>query len=249
MTATALVTNVTGFAGPPAALALREAGLRVLVHDEAFSNPAAWDSFAAAHPGLERVAADSPPALIAAAWAIAGRVDALVSNDHFPAFHGPTEMAPLPILRDTLDSLLIRPFALLQAAIPRLKAQGGGNVVMITSNRTRLPQPGGAIPDVARAGVNALMRSLAIELAADDIAVNAVAPNYLYSEAYYPRAVFIDDPEGRAFVERNVPARRLGKPEEIGEVIRFLATTHARFLTGALIDFSGGWPAAPERPG
>ncbi|MFZ4808308.1 MAG: hypothetical protein ACOYLQ_13710 [Hyphomicrobiaceae bacterium] len=46
-----------------------------------------------------------------------------------------------------------------------------------------------------------------------------------------------------------MPAHRLGKPGEIGEVIRFPATTRARFLTGALIDFSGGWPAAPERPG
>lgn len=50
-------------------------------------------------------------------------------------------------------------------------------------------------------------------------------------------------------MQRNVPAGRLGKPDEIGEVIRFLATTEARFLTGALIDFSGGWPAAPARPG
>jgi 3-oxoacyl-[acyl-carrier protein] reductase len=144
--------------------------------------------------------------------------------------------------------LVGRPFRLMQAAIPRLRAQGGGNVVMITSCRTQLPMAGGAIPDMCRAAENALVRSLAIELAPANIAVNAIAPNFLYSEAYYPRAVFIDDPVGRAFVEASVPAGRLGEPAEVGDVVRFLATTKARFLTGAVIDFSGGWPASPVRP-
>jgi 3-oxoacyl-[acyl-carrier protein] reductase len=45
-----------------------------------------------------------------------------------------------------------------------------------------------------------------------------------------------------------VPAGRLGRPDEIGELIRFLATTKARFLTGAIIDFNGGWPASAPRP-
>ena len=68
---------------------------------------------------------------------------------------------------------------------------------MITSNRTRLPLPGGAIPDAARAGLNALVKSLSLELAPHGIPVNAIAPNYLYSETYFPRARFIDDPAGR----------------------------------------------------
>lgn len=51
----------------------------------------------------------------------------------------------------------------MQEAIPRLKKQGGGNVIMITSCRTELPLPGGAIPDIARAGANALVKSLSIE--------------------------------------------------------------------------------------
>jgi NAD(P)-dependent dehydrogenase (short-subunit alcohol dehydrogenase family) len=109
--------------------------------------------------------------------------------------------------------------------------------------------PGGAIPDAARAGSNALVRSFAIELAPFEIAVNAIAPNFLFSEAYYPQATFIEDPRGKAYVEAAVPAKRLGRPDEIGELIRFMATTQARFLTGAIIDFAGGWPASPTRPG
>lgn len=98
----------------------------------------------------------------------------------------------------------------MQRAIPLLKAQGGGNVVRIPSCRTLLPMPGGAVPDMCRAAENALVRSLAIELAPAKSAVNGVAPNFLSSEAYDPRAVFIDDPRGRAFVEASVPAGRLG---------------------------------------
>lgn len=248
MSGTALVTNATDFAGRPAVTALAEAGLRVLAHDKSFADPAAWAAFAAAHPGVEPISVEDPARIIDQAWSLAGRIDAIVSNDHFPAVHGPTETASLSFLRDSFDMLVVRPFALLKAAIPRLKAQGGGNVVVVASNRTRLPLSGGAIPDIARAGVNAMVKSLAVELASADIAVNAVAPNFLYSEAYYPRAVFIEDPAGRAYIENNVPARRLGRPDEIGEVIRFLATTKARFLTGAIVDFSGGWPAAAPRP-
>ena len=245
---TALVTNASDYAGPPAVDALAGAGLRVLVQDPTFGDDDAWQRFAADHPGAERLSAIAPGAAAAEAWDRAGRVDAVISNDHHPASTSPVEEATLDGLRDSLEILVVRPFALVQAAVPHLKAQGGGAVVMITSCRTRLPMPGGAVPDLCRAAENALVRSLAVELAPDQIAVNAVAPNFLYSEAYYPRAVFRDDPAGQAFVRSSVPAGRLGEPQEIGEVIRFLATTQARFLTGAIIDFNGGWPVSPPRP-
>lgn len=244
----ALVTNAADFAGPPAVDALAAAGFRVLAQDDSFADGAVWSAFSESHPAAELLSGDGPAAVVANAWAAAGQVDAIVSNDHFPAIHGATQDAALADLRETLEVLVVDPFALLQAAIPRLKAQGGGNVVMITSCRTRLPLSGGAIPDAARAGANALVRSWSIELAPFEIAVNAIAPNFLYSEAYFPRATFVDDPRGRAYVDQSVPAKRLGRPEEIGEVITFLATTRARFLTGAVIDFAGGWPAAPSRP-
>ena len=136
----------------------------------------------------------------------------------------------------------------MQEAIPRLKKQGRGNVIMITSCRTELPLPSGAIPDIARAGANALVKSLSIELAPFGIPVNAIAPNYLYSEAYFPKAKYIDDPRGREFIEEVVPAGRLGEPEEIGELVSYLANMKGSFHTGTIIKFAGGWPAAPKRP-
>lgn len=244
----ALVLNASDFAGPPAVAALLGADYRVFATDRVFADAARAESFRSAHSGVEILNGAGPEECVAEAWRLAGRVDALVSNDHFPAVQAATEAADIDALRATLEALVVAPFRAIRTAIPLMKPQGGGNIVMITSCRTKLPIPGGAIPDAARDAANALMRSLAIELAPFDIAVNAVAPNFLYSEAYYPRAIFIDDPKGRAFVEASVPAKRLGRPEEIGEIILFLASTKARFMTGAQLDFSGGWPAAPVRP-
>ncbi len=244
----ALVTNASDFVGPPAVDALLAAGFRVFVQDESFLSAEVWQRFLGAHPNAELIETADPGDAVTRAWDRAGTLDALISNDHHPAKSSPTEQVDLEELDRSLIALVTRPFRVMQRAIPLLKAQGGGNVVMITSCRTQLPMPGGAVPDMCRAAENALVRSLAIELAPANIAVNAVAPNFLYSEAYYPRAAFIDDPAGRAFVEASVPFGRLGEPWEVGDVVRFLATTRARFLTGAIIDFSGGWPAAPMRP-
>ncbi len=140
------------------------------------------------------------------------------------------------------------PFALVQAALPVLRRQSQANIVLITSNRTRLPLSGGAFADAARAAANALLRSLAIDCAEHGVVVNAVAPNFLYSEAYYPNAIFLDTQRGRACVRDAVPVGRLAAPEEIGELIAVLASVKSRFLTGAIVDFSGGWPAGPARP-
>lgn len=247
--ATALVTNASDFAGRPAVAALSAAGFRVLVQDRIFAKADVWTEFSSAHPKAERVGHDDPASAVTAAWALAGRVDAIISNDHYPAVQESSDMASLDVLRQTLERLVIEPFAAVKAAIPLLKAQGGGTIVMITSCRTHLPITGGAIPDAARAAANALVKSWAAELAPFAIAVNAIAPNFLYSEAYYPRATFIDDPAGCDFVKAQVPAGRLGRPEEIGELIQFLAQTEARFLTGAIIDFAGGWPVSQRRPG
>ncbi len=244
----ALVTNAGDFAGPPAVDALLADGYRVLAHDPAFARTADRDAFLARHPGAETAGHAEPDDLVAWAWDQAGAVDVVVSNDHYPAIHVAVEDAAADDLRATLEALVVWPFRLAGALAPRFKAQGRGAIVMITSCRTRLPRPGGAIPDAARDANNALVRSLSIDLAPFGIPVNAVAPNYLYSEAYYPRAKYIDDPAGAAFVRQIVPAGRLAEPAEIGEVIRFLAAARTPFLTGAIIDFAGGWPAAPMPP-
>lgn len=244
----ALVTNALVFAGSPAITALQQAGLQVAAHDLSFATAHGRESYQKAHPEVVVLQAQEPDEVVESAWQIAKRLDVLVSNDAFHPVQGPIENAELTDLRATLERLVVFPFALARAAIPRLKERPGARVVLVTSNRNRLPLAGGAIPDIARAGANALVKSLSLELAPHGIPVNAVAPNYLYSETYYPRARFVDDAAGRTYIERTVPAGRLAEPAEIGELIAYLATMKGSFLTGAVIDFSGGWPVALAPP-
>lgn len=245
---TVLLTNALSFAGPPALQALWDDGYRVLAHDSAFADSKTVAQYQEKFPGIQTLSTNNPQELVKQAWNIAGNIDVLVSNDSFPAIHTPVDKAQIEDLRATLEHLVLFPFALLQEAIPLLKKQEKANVVFISSCRTELPVPGGAIPDMARAATNAFITSLSIELAPYGIPVNAIAPNYLYSEAYFPRAKFIENPVGSDFVKSVVPAGRLGRPEEIGELICYLANMKGSFHTGTIIKFAGGWPMAPAWP-
>lgn len=244
----ALITNVTDFAGPPAVEALVGADFEVFCHDRSFVDEAVRQSYQASRPGVHVLASQEPGHLVAEVVAAAGVIHVLVSNDSYPAIVGAVEEASVADLQATLNALVLMPFCLIGAVVPHFKHSGGGTIIMITSPRAKLPVPGGSIPDAAREGANALMRSFARELAPYNIPVNAIAPNYFANEMYYPKARFVDDAEGRAFVARMVPAGRLGQPAEIAELICFLATTNAKFMTGSTLEFTGGWPVSPPPP-
>jgi NAD(P)-dependent dehydrogenase (short-subunit alcohol dehydrogenase family) len=239
----ALITNATQFAGPPATRGLLDEGMHVFVHDRSFADGTVRARYAAEHDATHVLAAQAAEDVVRELLGETGALDVIVSNDAYPAVVGSIEDADPHELTQTLEALVGFPYRLIRSALAALKRSGQPRVVFVTSNRTRLPVPGGAIPDSARAAANALVKSLSVELAPLGIPVNSVAPNFLYSEAYYPRAVFVESKAGRDFVSANVPAGRLADPAEIGEVIRFLATARTTFMTGAIIDFSGGWPA------
>ena len=245
---TALVTHASGFGGPAAVIGLLGAGYHVIAHDRSFETEEPRDAYRDGREGLSFLSQETPEAVIDAAYAISPDLKVIVSNDFAPATAYTPEAAPIEALRENLDKLVEFPFRLVRAALPRLRDIGGGNVVMITSNRMRLPLSGGAFPDAARSAANALVQSLAVDCASAKVTVNAVAPNFLYSEQFYPKAVYEQTEEGRNYIAQQVPAGRLADPEEMGELIAFLAGAKSRHLTGAIIDFSGGWPAAPERP-
>ncbi len=242
----ALVTNALSYVGPPAVNRLIQDGYLVIAQDKSFEDEVVREKYES--NTLIAVKTKDPKELVNEVWGNYQKIDVIVSNDSFPAIHTPIEEAKIEDLYETIENVAIHPFKLMQAAIPQLKKQGGANVIMVTSCRTELPLHGGAIPDMARDAANALVKSLSIELAPFNIVVNAVAPNYLYSEAYFPREKFIDNPVGRNFIQDVVPVGRLGEPEEMGELISYLANMKGSFHTGTIIKFAGGWPVAPKRP-
>ena len=239
---TVLVTNVTQYAGPGSVQALLQQGMRVVCHDPCFSAAQARADFEAAHAGALCLAAADPAGMVAELDARGLAVDAVVSNDVYPITRTPIGEISLDDLRSTFEAVLVFPVDLAQRLLPAMKARGSGSFVFITSARPLRPELGFAIPTAVRSGATAFAEALAREVAPFGIQVNAVAPNYLYSELYYPKARFIDDPQGRAQIAATVPMGRLGTQEEVGELVAFLASGRSNFVTGQTIYFTGGWP-------
>ncbi len=239
---TILVTNVTQYTGPGAADILLQQGMRVICHDRQFEDPAARAAFANQFAKAECLERTEPDGVVDELRERGIEIDALVSNDVYPITNTPIGAIALDDMRNTFEAVVAFPVHLTQLLLPAMKARGNGCFVFITSARPLQPEPGFAVPTSVRAAATTFALCLARETANAGIQVNVVAPNYLYSEMYYPHARFIDDPVGRRHIADTVPAGRLGTPQEAGELIAFLASGRAPFVTGQVIYFTGGWP-------
>jgi 3-oxoacyl-[acyl-carrier protein] reductase len=239
---TVLVTNVTQYAGPGAIQALVQQQMRVVCHDFTFGQQAVRDEFMTRRPGVECLDSADPSALVDEVKDRGIQVDAVVSNDVYPITCAPIGEIALDDLRNTFESVLVFPVQLTQLLLPEMKTRRNGSFVFVTSARPLRPERGFAVPTSIRAGATAFALALSREVASFGIQVNVVAPNYLCSEMYYPRARFIDDPQGREQIAGLVPMGRLGTQQEVGELLAFLASGRSRFVTGQVIYFTGGWP-------
>lgn len=236
-----LLTNATQYAGPGALQAMLAAGRQVLCTDPSFAQPEARRAFEAAHPGSRCLAAHASAPVCEELLASWGLPDAVVSNDVHPITPCAIEDIPLQELQATYEDVLVAPVRLAQGLLPSMKTRGRGAFVFVTSAREQRPEPGFAVPTMLRAAATAFAKALAVEAARHGIQVNVVAPNYLYSEMYYPAQRFIHDPEGRARIASLVPFGRLGTQDEVGALIDFLASGRSPFTTGQVIRFTGGW--------
>ena len=115
---------------------------------------------------------------------------------------------------------------------------GGGAIIFTSSTAALRPAAGDAAYAASKAGLQALARSLALEVAADGIRVNCVLPGI----AVTPLSRKIDGANFDRF-EARIPLGRIGMPEEIASVVAFLASTDASYVTAADIVVDGGWSA------
>jgi 3-oxoacyl-[acyl-carrier protein] reductase len=236
-----LLTNVTQYAGPGALDGLLADGRRVVCHDPSFANSGAVSAFDERQANATAIAGQLPEEVHAEVMARFGLPDAIVLNDVYPITRNEIEGIPAVDFRSTFEAVVMVPVRLTQLFLPAMKSRGSGSFVFITSAREHRPEPGFAVPTTLRAATTAFAKALAQEAAPFGIQANAVAPNYLYSEMYYPRARFVDDPVGREAIAKLVPFGRLGKQEEIGTLIAFLASGKSPFTTGQVVSFTGAW--------
>lgn len=237
----AVVTNATRYAGPGSVAALGRAGYVVLCHDESFADEAGRREFEARQEGAVACAGRTPNGAVGQAVKRYGRIDVVVSNDVYPIKYVPVEESDTADFRHAAEALLVTPVAVVAKAAAQMKRQGRGHIVLITSAAPLRPEPGFSFYSSLRAGASAFAQAAARELAPHGITVNAVAPNFLESELYYPQALW-GTAEGRQKLRGLLPAGRLGTCEEIGNLVVFLTGGGGDFLTGEVIKFTGGWP-------
>ncbi len=167
-----------------------------------------------------------------------GRIDVAVNNV------GGSRWTPLNEITDEewheiLDLNLVSATRINKHAIPVMQKQGGGVILMITSIYGR--EGGGHITyNAAKAAEISMTKSLAKELAPDNIRVNSIAPgSILFPGGGWDRRIKADPDQMKAFVESEMPLGRFGKPEEIANVVVFLASDCASLVTGACINVDG----------
>ncbi len=165
-----------------------------------------------------------------------GRIDILVNN---AGVMFRTRFADISIeeWNASLQVNLTGPFLCTQAVLPLMKESGAGRIVNIASSAGRsVSTLGGAHYTASKAGLLGLTRAVAKEVAAWGITVNAVCPGLIDTQM----ARDTTSPEELAAFIDSFPAKRLGAPEEVGDLVAFLCSDEAGYITGASLDINGG---------
>lgn len=205
------------------------------------------------HPaacGIQADLADTAnlPAVVDQVVDLMGGVDILVNNAGIMFERSVAEITPEEW--DRMIAVNLRaPLFLTQAVLPQLREAGGGSIINIGSIEGIAANPGHAAYAASKAGIHGMTRALALDLGADNIRCNAIAPGWITSELSETYLASQPAPEeARDALRRLHPAGRIGEPRDVGDLAVFLAGDSAGFLTGEVITLDGGRTAKLPLP-
>ncbi len=162
-----------------------------------------------------------------------GNPDILVINSGGPAPATFAETTP-DGWRVAADQLFHFTIEMLDAFLAPMREKGRGRVVVITSFAAREPIANLLYSNALRAGIHGLINSIAAEVAGDGVTINAVMPGYIKTDRMTGIGLDLDR------IAATIPAKRLGRPEEVGDLVAFLCSDRAAYITGQAIACDGG---------
>jgi 3-hydroxybutyrate dehydrogenase len=253
----ALVTGSTSGIGLGIADALAAAGAHLVINglgnaDETEATRAglaARHGVEVAYDGADMSRGDTIEAMVTGAVQRFGRLDILVNNAGIQHV-APVDEFPVDKWNAILAINLTAAFHTIRHALPAMKRQGFGRIVNIASAHALVASPFKSAYVAAKHGIAGLTKSVALEVAEQNITVNAVCPGYVLTPLV--RKQIPDTARARGISEdevvRNVllaaqPTRKFVSVEEVAALVTFLAGRDAASITGAVLPIEGGWTA------
>ena len=170
----------------------------------------------------------------------AGEIDVLVAN-----LAEPPRTTPVQDINnadwDSLFTHLVHPLMyLVRAVVPHMLARGSGKIIAVTSAAPLRGIPNNSAYCAARGAQNAFIKAVGLELARNNIQVNAIAQNYINNNTYFPDGL-LNNEKFLDHVRRNVPTQHIGSAQETAGLAAYLANPECKHVVAQVIPLAGGW--------